>query len=302
MIIDVSAHQGNIDWQKVKGNGVDGVIIRAGYGKKNVDKKFKQNIEGAIAVGMNIGIYWFSYAYSTEMARREAQYCVEVIEAYKEHINLPVFFDWEYDSMRYARQNNIVVSKTLITNMHIIFCQRITDFGFDAGYYLNLDYSKNWISEEKLTEFKRWFAYWSSKLPSECYLWQYSDKGSVRGITGNVDCNKLIGTINVKPSEDEEGTSEKKSIKEIAQEVIDGKWGNGYERKNRLTKAGYDYKSVQTLVNEMLEGKSPTVYVVKAGDTLSGIAKKYGTTVSKLAAKNNIKNPNKIYVGQRLYV
>ena len=96
--IDVSEHQGLIDWDKVKAAGIDGVIIRAGYGRGNIDKEFHHNINGAILAGIkNIGIYWFSYAFKEGMGIVEASYCKALLKDYKKNINLPVFFDWEYD-------------------------------------------------------------------------------------------------------------------------------------------------------------------------------------------------------------
>ena len=94
----------------------------------------------------------------------------------------------------------------------------------------------------------------------------------------------------------------KKSNDEIAQEVIAGKWGNGEDRKNRLTQAGYDYNSIQNIVNQKLGASQAVYYTVRSGDTLSGIASKYGTTYQKLAQMNGISNPNKIYAGQRIRV
>lgn len=96
-----------------------------------------------------------------------------------------------------------------------------------------------------------------------------------------------------------------KSIDELAKEVINGLWGNGDERKQRLTAAGYSYSAVQARVNELVKGSSESkaeYYTVKSGDTLSGIAKKYGTTYQKLAQMNGIKNPNIIYAGQKIRV
>lgn len=296
-VLDVSVYQGDIDWKKVKADGVEGVIIRAGYGKGNIDQKFKKNIEGAIAVGLNIGAYWFSYAYTVSMARNEGTFFHSVIKKYKDKINLPVFFDWEYDSMNWAKKNGVTPDKALITEMNRAFCERMADFGYISGYYLNLDYSKNYIDEKKLKAYKRWFARYTVTEQKDCYLWQYTSKGRVAGISGNVDMNKLFGAVeSVQPEK------EKKSNEEIAQEVIDGKWGNGAVRKKKLTDAGYDYEKIQAIVNKKVVSNVKRVYVVKAGDTLSEIAKKYGTTVKELQTKNNIANPNKIYAGQRLYV
>lgn len=95
----------------------------------------------------------------------------------------------------------------------------------------------------------------------------------------------------------------KKSNEEIAKEVLAGQWGNGEDRKNRLTAAGYDYNAIQNVVNSMVQPKVQEVYcTVKAGDTLSGIAARYGTTYQAIARLNGISNPNRIYAGQRLRV
>lgn len=94
----------------------------------------------------------------------------------------------------------------------------------------------------------------------------------------------------------------KKSNDEIAREVLQGLWGNGGERKNRLTSAGYDYNAVQKRVNELCGASQPVYYTIRSGDTLSGIASKYGTTYQKLAQMNGISNPNKIYAGHKIRV
>lgn len=101
----------------------------------------------------------------------------------------------------------------------------------------------------------------------------------------------------------------KKTVGEIADEVIAGKWGNGETRKKKLTEAGYSYTEIQVEVNKRLTGKTSsssakkkTTYTVKKGDNLTAIAKKYGTTIGKLKAVNGIKNANKIYIGQKLII
>ncbi len=93
-----------------------------------------------------------------------------------------------------------------------------------------------------------------------------------------------------------------KSILEVAREVINGKWDNYPKRKELLEKAGYNYNEVQSKVNELLNEKKETVYIVKKGDTLSGVASKYNTNYKKIANDNNIKNPNLIYPGQKLII
>lgn len=98
------------------------------------------------------------------------------------------------------------------------------------------------------------------------------------------------------------GATSKKSVAEVAKDVIAGKYGNGQARVKKLEAEGYDADAVQQEVNKQLGATSATYYTVKSGDTLSGIAAKYGTTYTKLAKMNGISNPNKIYVGQKIRV
>lgn len=299
VVIDISVHQGRIDFKKVKAAGINAVIIRAGYGKGNIDKKFINNLKGAIAAGIEyIGAYWFSYAYTGDMAAKEADYFNDIAVEYKDKFNLGVYFDWEYDSMNYAKKLGASVNKSLITDMCVRFCKRLTDLGYKPGYYLNLDYSQRFIDESKLTSFRRWFARYTDTKQADCYLWQFTSTGRVSGITGDVDINELIGK-----TPKTEVKVKVKTNAEVVKEVLEGKWGNGSARKKKLTAAGYDYETIQRLVNKQLSPSDTTVYyTVKAGDTLSGIALAYDTSVSQLKKWNSIKDINKIYVGQKIRV
>ena len=205
-VIDVSEYQGDVIWPMVKEDGVIGTVIRAGYGKKNEDPKFRRNAEGAIAAGISVGIYWFSYAYTEEMARSEAVACANLIGQYKAGINMPVFFDWEYDSMNWAKKHGVTPGKDLITRMILAFCQKITELGYEAGYYLNQDYARNYVDETKLTAYKRWFAKYTVTEQKNCWLWQYTSKGRVLGISGNVDVNRLYGTVEMPATQTQQDT------------------------------------------------------------------------------------------------
>lgn len=305
-IIDVSEHQGNIDFEKVKAAEIDGVIIRAGYGRNNIDEKFTKNIKGAIEAGLPVGVYWFSYAYTIEMAKKEAEYCLAAIKDYK--ITLPVFYDWEYDSMNYARKNGVNANKSLITQMNLTFCETVKKAGYKSGYYGSKDYFDNYIDTSKLSDYYKWLAWYTAKNQTDCDLWQYSSSGRVSGISGNVDMNQLnnkslISSGNSGSGSSSSGKKKKKSNSVIAQEVIAGKWGNGSERKKRLEAAGYDYEAVQEIVNAKLSANEMhRYYIVKSGDTLSQIAQMYGTSVAQIAKWNDIKNVNLIYPGQKLRV
>lgn len=190
MVIDVSYAQGKIDFKKLANSkSIDGIIIRAGYGKNNIDEQFQNNIIGATKYGIPIGIYWFSYAYTPDMARAEAEYCINAIKGYK--ISLPIFFDWEYDSEVYARKHNVKVSRDLITRLNKAFCKAIEKAGYVAGFYTNLDYEQHKIDCSKLTDYVKWYAQYASKAQSDYDLWQYSSKVKVDGVTANtVDANK----------------------------------------------------------------------------------------------------------------
>jgi GH25 family lysozyme M1 (1,4-beta-N-acetylmuramidase) len=208
-MIDVSEFQGKIDFKKVKADGIEGVIIRAGYGKGNSDEYFVRNINGAIKNKLHVGIYWFSYAYTEEMARREARYCNDLIQTYKLNIDMPVFFDWEYDSMDYARKNGVEPDKDLITRMTEAFCAEIESLGYKAGYYTNWDYANNYYDGKKLKKYDLWFADYEDEY-EDCYLQQITSTGVVKGISGNVDMDVLRGKVYTESPSEAQGEPQKK--------------------------------------------------------------------------------------------
>ncbi|NJP41217.1 LysM peptidoglycan-binding domain-containing protein [Oscillospiraceae bacterium HV4-5-C5C] len=310
--IDVSVWQGNIDFGKVKVSGISFVIIRAGYGNGNKDKWFDENYRKAKAAGLHIGAYWYSYATSADGAKQEAQSCAKVLSG--KQLDYPVYFDIE-------EKSQLSRGKDFCSSLITAFCTELERLGYYAGFYTSLSSLNSVISDAVKKRFTVWVAQWSSKCSySGSYgVWQYSSKGKVNGISGNVDMDYSYIDF---PSAIKNGgfngygksaastitTTAKKSVDEIAAEVIAGKWGNGSDRKNRLTAAGYDYAAVQAKVNEKLgsSGKKSTAtyYTIQKGDTLSGIAKKYGTTVSAIQKLNSslIKNVNLIQVGWRIRV
>lgn len=185
--IDVSKYQGNIDWNKVKASGIDFVIIRVGYGKSSVDPNFVKYIKGASAAGLKIGVYWFIYATSKQAVIQNANTFNKTIAPYKDLITMKVWSDWEYDSDNYCQKHGIVLGKTARTEWVKLFCNTMINYGWDCGIYTNLDYKNNKFGD--ISEYPLWMAYYSSKQYSNCYMQQYSSKGSVPGISGNVDMN-----------------------------------------------------------------------------------------------------------------
>lgn len=181
--IDISKWNGDIDWKSVKDAGIDFVIIRAGYGTGYVDPYFKQNIESAIKNDMLIGVYWFSYAYTSQQAKAEADKCYKTIKPYKKHITLPVFWDFEYDSVNYANRRGKHISKKLASNMADTFCTNIKSKGIHAGIYSNIDYTKRYFTEEVMNKYHTWIAQWTSKCTykNDYIIWQCSDKFYIKG-------------------------------------------------------------------------------------------------------------------------
>ena len=189
MIIDISYAQKNINWAKLKKN-VSGVIIRSGLGLRGCeeDSMFKSHITNAIKYGMDIGIYFFSYAFTNDLALKEAQFVIEQLKPYREYITFPVFFDWEYDSMKYAKNRGYTPTRGQITEFNRIFCQEIEKAGFRAGVYFNYDYLKNHLDVDSLP-YKKWIAYYSKVKQKKYDFQQYTDKGRVDGYNGNLDCD-----------------------------------------------------------------------------------------------------------------
>lgn len=301
-VIDVSEFNGAISWQKVV-NSCDGAIIRAGYrgysrGTLAKDENFNANIKAASAAGIPIGVYFVTQAISEAEAREEARYTMELVKGYK--LNLPIFIDSEDANNGAGRADSGKLSRETRTAILYAFCDEIQKEGYATGIYASEWWLENLVDLSKLKSFYLWVAKYSTYEPAIAWdAWQYTSSGRVDGVIGNVDLSDFKD-ISIKPTTK---PTKKKSITKIADEVIAGKWGNGAERKAKLEAAGYDYNKVQKKVNEKLSNNSgKKYYTVKAGDTLSAIAKKYNTTVDKLVKLNNIKNANLIYAGQRLRV
>lgn len=186
--IDVSKHNGSINWRAVKNSGVDFVIIRTGYGKvdnaKQRDQMFNANYSGAKAVGIPVGAYHYSYAKSVAEAVQEAEFMLRVLDG--KQFEYPIYFDIEDKSQE-------ALGKQLLTDMCIAFCERIESAGYYAGIYANVDWFTNKLDQKRLEAYDKWLAHWvkSPKWGAEfCGLWQYSATGKIDGIKGNVDLNK----------------------------------------------------------------------------------------------------------------
>lgn len=217
--IDVSTWQGQIDWEKAK-KEIDFVILRLGFGVKTLDNTAKRNIEELNRLGIPYGVYWFSYAYTEEMARNEAKKTIEYLKELGANLSYPVYFDWEGDSRDYAKKKGVTVSNDLLRKMATAFCEELKKAGYYPGIYSNPSYIKNYYGADIFKKYDLWLAHWVSKTSYEANVWQYSDQGTVSGINGRVDMNYCYvyypSIINGAQSEEEETTDAKFSV---------SKWG-----------------------------------------------------------------------------
>lgn len=262
--IDVSKWQGTIDWAKVKADGIDFVIIRAGY-SRYADPNFVRNYAGAKAAGLSVGAYWYSYALSTNDAAAEAAACIRTISG--KQFEMPIYFDIE-------EKTQFALGKSFCSAAVKTFCTALEKAGYFAGIYSSRSALQTYISTEVRQLYTVWVAAWGNELRYDgAGMWQYTDSGNVAGIKGNVDRNI--------------------SYKDFPT-IIKNAGLNGF-----TTDSGSNESSKDAATENVTEVKT---YVIQRGDTLSAIAKKYGTTVDKLVKLNSIKDKNKIYAGQTIKI
>ena len=211
--IDVSAHQGVIDWPRVAEAGIKGAIIRAGYGDdaSQQDTRFAANIKRAVTAGIKVAVYWFSYADSVNDAEKEWTTCKQIIAPYKDKI-LFVASDYEYDSVAYYRRiHGVAPSNALINQMVNAFLGAVKADGWGTALYSNNDYRLNIFTAATLAAWDVWLADYSGGPDINCAMQQTSSTGRVDGIAGNVDMNtafKAFGGPNPPYTCDTSGTVE----------------------------------------------------------------------------------------------
>lgn len=184
--IDVSQWQGIIDWEKVKGN-IEGAILRAGYGAGHADPQFARNAAECNRLKIPCGAYWFSYAWTPEMAKREAGYLLEAVKPYR--MELPLAFDFEYDSVTNAAKHGVNVTRALATAMVYAFCETAEAGGYWCLNYANPDFLNRYFSPDVPKRFGLWLAQWPGGTPDvtkppreDAQIWQWG--GSIiPGIT-----------------------------------------------------------------------------------------------------------------------
>ncbi len=203
--IDVSYHQGEIDWELVREEGVNFAIIRLGFrgyesGKLVIDEKYLENIAGANAAGIDAGVYFYTQAISVEEAVEEADYVIENLEGYE--LSMPIVFDIERPSASSFRTQDLSMQE--FTDLTIAFCERVREAGYEPMIYGNMISFTTMLDLTRLEDYPKWFAHYDESMyyPYDYDIWQYSDTGKLEGVEESVDFNlmfekDMIQTINV---------------------------------------------------------------------------------------------------------
>lgn len=265
--IDVSTWQGKVDWEKAKKAGVKFAILRCGYGMDLADQDdehFVRNAAECTRLGIPFGVYLYSYADSVEKAESEAKHTLRLLKGLKPEY--PVYLDLEDTKVASIRKDHILEQAKK-------WVEVIESAGYWAGIYANLHWWNTYLTDSWYDTKARWVAQYYKVCEDERQygIWQYTSTGSVPGVAGSVDCN--WGYLDYPAMVREAGK-------------------NGFAASGETTTPK---PSVPVATPE-------TVYTVKTGDTLSGIAAKYGTTYKALAEYNGISNPNIIYTGQKIRI
>ena len=316
--IDISNWQRDINLSAVK---ADFVIVKATEGIGYVDKSCDMLFQKALSLGKKLGFYHFARPTANNDPIREADFFYENCKGYFGKA-IPIL-DWEAEN-----KQNVAYAKAWLDRVYqrsgvkpVIYMSESVVNAYDWSSVANADYGL-WVAKyrDNATDYNynmtnagshpkvKWWKFYC--------MWQWTSTGRLDGYGSNLDCNVFYGdgatwdkyagksATTSRPTTTPTAPV-RKSNEVIAQEVINGAWGNGEDRKKRLTDAGYNYDAVQNIVNQKMAAKNQTAhvyYVVKRGDTLSAIASKYGTTYQHLAQINGIADPNKIYPGQKIRV
>lgn len=322
--IDISKHQGDINLAALK-DKVEFVIIRAGY-SNSIDPKFERNYNLCKELGIPVGTYWYSYALNVDAAKKEANTFLNVLKG--KQFEYPVYLDMEdADGWKKKHGYNFDNSKAISE----AFCSIVED----AGYYTGIYASKSWFDTylKGLDRYNKWIAHWSNvsyEDKSGVGMHQYTSKLKLNGYSGNLDGDyahtdfpTIIksgglngygkGTETTKPVKPSKPQTSSETIYIVKKgDTLSGiasKYGTTYQvlasyngiSNPNLIGVGQTIKIPNGTMSHITNTSSRT-YIVKSGDTLSSIAKKYGTTYQKIAKDNNISNPNKIYPGQKLII
>lgn len=297
--IDVSYHNGAINWEKAAAAGVEYAFIRVGYrgwGSGTIvdDPRFKTYITDALNAGVHVGLYFFTEAINETEAKQEAEYCLEIAKNYD--INLPIAFDYEYqysDGKLVSRKAGL--SKTKATANCRAFCDTIAAGGYTPMIYANSSDLKTLIDGASLEkDYLIWLANYTTKTTyTGLYeIWQYSSKGSVNGLSGNVDCNFWYSDTDITQLNFNSGDLKDAAIASIPAQIYTGseiKPTVSVTMGRRALKAGRDY--TVSYANNKKPGKA--TITIKGKGNITGTRTKTFTIkpkqLSKLTAKSGTK-------------
>ena len=328
--IDVSRWQGDINWPEVKNSDAKFAMIKAGGSDDGfyTDSKFERNYANAKANNIPVGAYYFVGPgfLSAEDGVADAKRFLEIIK--NKTFEMPIALDLE--STRIEDKENA-------TDAAIAFCETLEDAGYYVIIYGSDIYGfKDRMNIDRLKDYDKWVARYGSepKYVSDYGMWQYSSTGSVSGINGNVDMNiarkdyptiitsaglngfssDVNNDVEVEKPNESEKPEEESDDKEITYTIKSGDTLSGIASKFNTTVSKLvelnNIKNPNLIItgdklvirSGSVENNEPTTYTIKSGDNLTKIAKKFGTTVSKLVELNNIKNPNLIITGDKLKI
>ena len=261
--IDVSHWQGDFNFARAKSNeGVEFAIIKAGGGDAGLykDSKFESNYKKCEDCGLPKGAYFDGNAKSVAEAKKEAEYFISILSGKK--YEYPVFYDVEG---RMITNND----RATLTEIVKAFCSTMEAAGYWVGIYSSESFFNSEMNDGELTRYSHWVARWGKSKPApssgaETQMWQFGGEtnlirsNKINGQTCDQDYCYVDYPAKIKAaglngySKGDSSAPAKKSNAEIANEVIAGKWGNGTERKERLTGAGYNYSEIQEIVNGKL--------------------------------------------------
>lgn len=235
MIIDVSHHNGVIDW-KLVGTQIDYAIIRCGYGTNSPnhdDKQFNYNATQCEKFGIPYGVYIYSYATSLHQCESEINHILRCVK--NRRVIYPLYYDIE---------ENVTFESGLAKQFAYMFIDKVRKEGYKAGIYSgDYNFLRNF---NDINCDSKWVARYNNVSPQSNYdIWQYSSKGRLIGLTGNVDCNAL----------EDSSLFSKAHYESYVDAILDNDYGTGVNRKNALFNEGINYWYVQTLVNKRLRGK-----------------------------------------------
>lgn len=315
--IDISNYQRGLDISKID---CDFVIIKATEGKSYVDKSCDGFFQQALSLGKKLGVYHFANN-SDNTAKQEADWFIQNTQGYigkaipildwEDNItdNVPWALEWlQRVEEAYGCKPMIYMSESVV-NRHDWSSVVASNYGLWVAKYRDYlpDYNYDMSKAGNMPSIKYW---------NEYAMWQWTSSGRLNGWNGNLDCNVFYGDAtawdkyvgsgsgsNIPSNPITPQQPSRLSNEEMAKKVIAGEYGDYPERKERLEAEGYSYEAIQKIVNQAYSISSNIqTYTVKAGDTLSGIGSKFGVSYQKIAADNNISNPNLIHPGQVLKI